>query len=104
MDEVAHRVDDGAHARPGEEHHLHRGHQRLVLRVAELVAFVGGLVELAGHEDGEEASERWRARISLAWLIDPGNARSAVVGAAAAITQPDPHQMALALGLGPVAE
>jgi hypothetical protein len=54
MDEVTHGVDDGAHARPGEEYALHRGHQRLVLRVAELVALVGGLVELAGHEDGEQ--------------------------------------------------
>src|SRR5437867_3795554 len=49
------------------------------------------------------ASERWRARISSAWVA-PVNSESAVVRAAAAITQPDPHQVTLALRLGPVAE
>src|SRR4029077_5800827 len=42
-------------------------------------------------------------RISWTW-VEPVTSGSAVVGAAAAITEPDPHEVAPPLGLGPVAE
>src|SRR5512146_656438 len=49
------------------------------------------------------ARERRRARSSWDWA-EPVTSRLAVVGAAAAIAQPEPDEVSFALGLRPVAE
>ena len=56
MQEVSRGVEDGAGAYSSHKNAFHRGHERLVLSVAELVAVVGRLADLACDEDGQAAT------------------------------------------------